>query len=203
LHVESGKVVLAGQWTLAAMLPELPALRQQLASLGPAAAEWDLSALSRLDSAAAMLLWRSWNNAWPAELTVSAVHRQVLARVADLPEALPAPPAEPFRLVEALGRRLLRGMADVHGMVVLLGQLLLDCGHLLRHPGDVPWRELAANIYKSGTQALPVTALVGFLIGITISYLSALQLRSFGADTFIVNILGISIVRELGPVLRG
>jgi hypothetical protein len=48
---------------------------------------------------------------------------------------------------------------------------------------------------------LPVTALVGFLIGVTISYLSALQLKSFGADLFIVNILGISIIRELGPVL--
>ena len=46
-----------------------------------------------------------------------------------------------------------------------------------------------------------MTALVGFLIGITISYLSALQLKSFGADLFIVNILGISIIRELGPVL--
>jgi phospholipid/cholesterol/gamma-HCH transport system permease protein len=48
---------------------------------------------------------------------------------------------------------------------------------------------------------MPVTALVGFLLGVTISYLSALQLKNFGADIFIVNILGISIVRELGPVL--
>lgn len=46
-----------------------------------------------------------------------------------------------------------------------------------------------------------MSALVGFLIGITISYLSALQLKTFGADLFIVNILGISIIRELGPVL--
>jgi phospholipid/cholesterol/gamma-HCH transport system permease protein len=201
LQVESGKVVLAGQWTLAAMLPELPALRQQLASAAAAAASWDLSGLSRLDSAAAVLLWRSWNNAWPAELAVSALHRQVLERVAALPQTLPAPAAERFHLIEALGLLLLRALANLRGMVVLFGQLLLDCAHLLRHPADMPWRELAANVYKSGAQALPVTALVGFLIGITISYLSALQLRSFGADIFIVNILGISIVRELGPVL--
>jgi phospholipid/cholesterol/gamma-HCH transport system permease protein len=65
----------------------------------------------------------------------------------------------------------------------------------------MPWKETAANIYKAGALALPVTGLVGFLIGVTLSYLSALQLRSVGADLFIVNILGISIIRELGPVL--
>ena len=48
---------------------------------------------------------------------------------------------------------------------------------------------------------MPVTALVGFLIGVVLSYLSALQLKQFGADVFIVNILGMGIIRELGPVL--
>ncbi len=80
--------------------------------------------------------------------------------------------------------------------------MLLDCLYLARHPADIPWREFTANVYKAGALALPVTALVGFLIGVTISYLSALQLKSFGADLFIVNILGISIIRELGPSTR-
>jgi len=85
--------------------------------------------------------------------------------------------------------------------VTIYGQMLLDLWHLFRHPSEMPWKEVAANIYKAGALALPVTGLVGFLIGVTISYLSALQLRSVGADLFIVNILGISIIRELGPVL--
>jgi phospholipid/cholesterol/gamma-HCH transport system permease protein len=91
--------------------------------------------------------------------------------------------------------------AELYGVTALFGQLLLDLGHLFHHPGELPWKEFTANVYKAGAQALPVTALVGFLIGVTISYLSALQLRSFGADIFIVNILGMSIIRELGPVL--
>jgi phospholipid/cholesterol/gamma-HCH transport system permease protein len=49
--------------------------------------------------------------------------------------------------------------------------------------------------------ALPITALVGFLIGVVLAYLMAQQLRQFGADIFIVNILGISLIRELGPAL--
>ncbi|WP_265943809.1 ABC transporter permease [Dechloromonas sp. A34] len=201
LQVESGRVVLSGQWTLAAMLPDLAILQEQLAALGRSADTWDLSGVSRLDSAAAVLLWRGWGNAWPATLDISPLHRQVLSRVADLPQEIPGPPVQAFHLLEALGKLLLKALANLRGMIALFGQLLFDLGYLFRYPNDIPWKEIAANVYKSGAQALPVTAMVGFLIGITISYLSALQLKSFGADLFIVNILGISIIRELGPVL--
>jgi phospholipid/cholesterol/gamma-HCH transport system permease protein len=71
LHVESGRVVLSGYWTLAAMLPDLAGLQSQLAAQRSVDVVWDLSALSRLDSAAAVLLWRTWGNAWPARLEIS------------------------------------------------------------------------------------------------------------------------------------
>ena len=201
LHVESGRVVLSGHWTLAAMLPDLTGLQAQLATQRSVDVVWDLSALSRLDSAAAVLLWRTWGNAWPARLEISPLHRQVLERVAELPHEIAMPPALRIHPIEFIGSLLLKAGRNLQGMIALFGQLLLDVAFLFKHPADIPWREFTANIYKSGAQALPVTALVGFLIGITISYLSALQLKSFGADIFIVNILGISIVRELGPVL--
>lgn len=200
LQLESGRVVLTGQWTLAAIMPALPDLQQRLAAASGAKV-WDLSAVGRLDSAAAVLLWRAWQQAWPEELQIASVQRQALERVASQPGILPQLPLSRSNPVAVLGSLLLRALANLRGMVVLLGQLLLDLAHLLRHPGDMPWRELSATIYKAGAQALPVTALVGFLIGVTIAYLSALQLRSLGADLFIVNILGISIIRELGPVL--
>ena len=201
LHVESKRVLLSGHWTLAAMLPDLTGLQAQLATQRSVDVLWDLSALSRLDSAAAVLLWRTWGNAWPARLEISPLHRQVIERVAELPHEIAMPPALRIHPIEFIGSLLLKAGRNLQGMIVLFGQLLLDVAFLFKHPADIPWREFTANIYKSGAQALPVTALVGFLIGITISYLSALQLKSFGADIFIVNILGISIVRELGPVL--
>jgi phospholipid/cholesterol/gamma-HCH transport system permease protein len=64
-----------------------------------------------------------------------------------------------------------------------------------------PWREISASIYRSGAQALPITALVGFLIGIVLAYLSGEQLRNYGANVYVINIVGIGIVRELGPML--
>ena len=60
---------------------------------------------------------------------------------------------------------------------------------------------MSGHLFRIGATALPITALVGFLIGVVLAYLMSLQLRQFGADTFIVNILGISLIRELGPVL--
>ena len=201
LRVESGTVVLSGPWTLAEMLPMLDLLRSGLEAVPASVRHWDLSAVSRLDSAAAVLLWRSWQGAWPASLAIGPLHRQVIARVAELPQEMPPPPVAFVHLPEFLGRQVLKALANLRGLITLFGQLLLDCAYLARYPGQIPWREFSANVYKAGALALPVTALVGFLIGVTISYLSALQLKTFGADVFIVNILGISIIRELGPVL--
>lgn len=201
LQMSEGRAALSGDWTLAALLPQLDHLRRQLEQAGAAPGAWDLSQLERLDSAAAVLLWRSWGHAWPTELTILPLHRRILARVAELPTALPVAASPPFNPLTALGGQVLRFFDNARGMVILFGRIWLDLAYLARHPGEFPWRELSANIYKSGAQALPVAALVGFLIGVTLSYLSALQLQSFGADIFIVNILGISIIRELGPVL--
>jgi phospholipid/cholesterol/gamma-HCH transport system permease protein len=71
----------------------------------------------------------------------------------------------------------------------------------VRHPGRAAWRETSANVYRAGSLALPITALVGFLVGVTLSYLTSRQLKAYGADVFIVNILGIGVWRELGPML--
>ena len=200
LQVEPGSVILSGDWTLAAMLPEIAALQSALAAVPPGR-RWDLSGVGRLDSAAAVALWRCWGKTWPDELEISEMHRAALARVAGLPEVVPAHEKSRRSLLLLAGALVLKALINLRGLVTVFGQFLLDCLYLVRYPRELPLREFSANLYKAGAQALPVTALVGFLIGITISYLSALQLRNFGADLFIVNILGISVIRELGPVL--
>lgn len=91
--------------------------------------------------------------------------------------------------------------AQLVNLVSLLGQLVLDFGYLLVHPADIPVAEISITIYEAGVRALGITALVGFLIGIVLSYLSALQLKTFGAEIYIIDILGLSIIRELGPLL--
>ena len=87
------------------------------------------------------------------------------------------------------------------GFISLLGQLGGAWVFLLTHPREIPLKALSAHLFRAGVSALGITALVGFLIGIVLSYLSAQQLARFGANTFIVDFLGISILRELGPLL--
>jgi phospholipid/cholesterol/gamma-HCH transport system permease protein len=103
--------------------------------------------------------------------------------------------------IAVLGRQEAKLLDNAIGFSALIGYVVLDLLHLITHPGAIPWREVSASIYKAGTRALPVTAIVGFLIGVVVSYLFALTLRTYGAGLYIIDILGISIIRELGPLL--
>jgi phospholipid/cholesterol/gamma-HCH transport system permease protein len=96
---------------------------------------------------------------------------------------------------------LLRGVDHLKGFVRLIGQLTIDLRELARAPHQAPWRDFSGHLYRIGATALPITALVGSLIGVVLAYLTAQQLRQFGADAYIVDILGVALVRELGPML--
>jgi phospholipid/cholesterol/gamma-HCH transport system permease protein len=163
---------------------------------------WDLRELTRLDHTGAQLLWNTWGRQWPDQLALSNGQRSMLERVA----RFTAPDGKPARtslwqLFLKLGEKLWMLWDHAVGLLTLAGQLLLDILTLVRAPKRGPWRDVSGHLYRIGATALPVTALVGFMIGIVLAYLMSRQLRQFGADTFIVNILGIAIIRELGPML--
>lgn len=195
-------VRLQGDWTLRALANRLRSFREQLAGRRDDVA-WSLNGISRLDSFGAALMWHAWGKRWPESIEIPDDMRAVIGRVAASAES-PLPGVPRFNVVDAvivLGSMLLSFRDHALDFTRLLGQLCLDLAYLLRHPAEWPLREISANVYKAGFKAMPVAALVGFLIGVVMSYLSALQLRAFGADIFIVNILGLGIIRELGPVL--
>ncbi|MBS0318265.1 MAG: ABC transporter permease, partial [Proteobacteria bacterium] len=203
--------VLAGRWTAAQLsgagawrqvshlLQGLPAQADPAQAIG-----WDLQPLQQFDHVAAQLLWNHWGRRWPVRLAASADQRAVLERVARFSAEPPPPRARRATLWDEylrLGAAVLEALARVRDMVQMIGQLLLDTIRLVRAPRRGPWRDLSGHLYAMGATALPITALVGFLIGVVLAYLSAQVLRRFGADTFIVDMLGISVIRELGPVL--
>ena len=199
-------MVLQGRWAAADLgdrrhWAQLQAqLRQQAArtDLG-----WDLEGVQWLDHIGAQLLWQQWKGQWPARLKASDSQRSMLTRVAQF-SAAPLPVVPASRLgdtIAALGIAVIAGMGHLRSMVQLIGQLALDLLRLLRAPHRAPWRDVSGHLYSMGALALPITALVGFLIGLVLAYLMSLQLRQFGAEAFIVNILGISLIRELGPLL--
>jgi len=196
-------VVLEGAWSLDAISRAPRGIDAELAALaGNARIVWDLRAIERLDDAGAVLLWRAWGRRLPARIEKRPEHGAVFVQLAAADEPVPVDdPHGALEPVVALGRWLDAIADHGAGLVRLLGQLSIDLLDILLHPGRIPLKEISANVYRTGSQALPVTALVGFLIGVVLSFLSGQQLRMFGADIYIVNLLGIAVIRELGPVL--
>ena len=215
---EGRLVFLRGAWTAANLTSQAAwdGLNAQFDALGgasrPAGAaaradesglgRWSLAQIEKLDYLGAQVLWNQWQHRWPAALEIDPEQRLMLETVEKFTVKPPAPRkatwSEPVR---ALGSRLLGLIDHARGLLRLLGQLVLDLLRLARRPQQGPWRDLSGHLFHFGATALPITALVGFLIGVVLAYLISQQLRQFGADAFIVNILGISLIRELGPVL--
>jgi phospholipid/cholesterol/gamma-HCH transport system permease protein len=163
---------------------------------------WDLRDVKRLDHTGAQVLWNAWGCQWPTQLDTLPTQRALLERVARY--TAPAPKQKRTTLAAyylAYGSRVLHFVDHLHALLLLLGQLMLDALRLLRHPSRGPWRDFSGHLYQIGATALPITALVGFLIGVVLAYLMTRQLKLLGADLFIIDILGLSLIRELGPVL--
>lgn len=195
-------VKFSGNWNLR-NLAIMPDLQQKISRFSLIkGVQWDMDSIDVLDNAAALIIWQAWGERFPEHLQIRPEHRRLLDRWQT--QKTPAVKSADSRS-KLIAGYLYRLFANFFGqlleVVTLLGQLLLDALYLLLHPGEIPWAEISIAIYEAGVRALGITALVGFLIGIVLSYLSALQLKMFGAEIYIINILGLSIIRELGPLL--
>lgn len=195
---------LSGDWNVQALslTGEVQRRRRALQVAG-ALAKWDLSAIERLDTVGAQLLWQQWGQVIPAGAVLSEGQQALFKILAEHPVAAVARASarDWFGWVRAIGQSIFTTLDHGRMLLVLLGSLLFNFVRFLARPLRGPWREISAQVFRTGAQALGITALVGFLIGIVLSYLSAQQLSLFGAGQFIVRLLGVAIVRELGPVL--
>jgi phospholipid/cholesterol/gamma-HCH transport system permease protein len=201
-NAQEACVRLRGEWTAARLAGDgvLDALRGQ--PNRPTEALWDLRGARRLDHMGAQWLWQAWGRQWPSRVEITPGQRSVIERVAQFSRArVETQRTTLWRRFERQGERVWLVWEHLRDFCALVGQLVLSLCRLLRAPRLGPWRDFSGHLYQIGATALPITALVGFLIGVVLAYLTALQLRQFGADAFIVNILGLGLVREIGPVL--
>jgi phospholipid/cholesterol/gamma-HCH transport system permease protein len=198
-------VTASGAWQVKA-LTRPGVLRKINTSLGrlqkSSTLHWDLSGISVLDHIGAQLLWNAWNRKRPANLVLSERHEEFFNRLEQAGKlTLPRPPRQGLFSFSKLGAVLQDRIDHLLGFIALIGQVVTDLGRFALQPQRGPWKEISANVFRIGYQALGITALVGFLIGVVLSYLSAQQLHTFGADIYLVDLLGMSIIRELGPLL--
>ena len=198
------RVRASGAWTFASLKTRRSDLARQLADLErqpPERIAWDLTAVAALDDVGALWLARAVRGALRVE--ASPRHRILLnqAREALQGPGEPRRAPDPLSAVVGIGEMTLEFGRHLRDATIRLGLIVIRAAELMRRPRDLPLRELSAGVFRSGVSALPVTMLVGFLVGIVLTYLSALQLKRYGADLLVINIVGVGVVRELGPML--
>jgi phospholipid/cholesterol/gamma-HCH transport system permease protein len=113
---------------------------------------------------------------------------------------LPAPPPPP-PLVERAGRWGLDVLSNLARSIEFTGEVVLGLRDGLGHPRRIRWRETWLYMQRSGYEALPIVSLISFLMGLITAFQAAVQLRQFGADIYVANLVGLSITRELGPLM--
>ena len=115
--------------------------------------------------------------------------------------AAPAPPPTSAGPLQRLGSLALAAAAPGREVLALLGEMALALLGWLRHPGRVRWRPVLFNIRSAGVDALPIVGLLALLLGVVVAYQSANQLRQYGANIFIVDVVGLSMLREFAPLI--
>jgi phospholipid/cholesterol/gamma-HCH transport system permease protein len=107
----------------------------------------------------------------------------------------------PEHAVEQIGRRTVRSwLIILHGLD-FVGRICMALLRALRSPRRLRPISVARHVYDTGITAIPIVSLIGFLISVILAYMGAQQLRKFGADIFVVDLVTVGVLRELGVLL--
>jgi len=200
----SGRIVATGDWTLASA-PALGERISQLKRQRSASAAVDASGISRLDTmGAGWLLDLAGEKA--AEIAgLDAGRRALVDAVAkaqsEASEKLPPQPSGIIEVLARTGRGVEAMWHDAVALVGFIGLMLATIARVLPNPRR--WRptSLFFHIEQTGLDAVPIVALLSFLVGAVVAFLGATILRDFGASVYTVELIGYSFLREFGVLL--
>lgn len=197
-----------GRWTLdatAAVLGRLDGLRPP----DGAAVRLDLGRLDALDTVGAYLLVRLAERLRGDGHTVAVEgvrpeHAALFAAVRDA-GCPPSPPRQKehpvYDMVERTGANTIDAVKRALDLIGFLGLVTVTFGRLILRPSRLRLTSVLFHIEQTGLNALPILGLLSFLIGVVLAFQGADQLRRFGAELFVVNLLGISVLREIGILM--
>ena len=202
-------LALSGSWTalgIGAIEPHLDALS------APATAEMvvDGANIVALDTAGAWVLLkltRRLGNAGPAVTVrdlrpefarlLAVVAHHVAGQADNPPPAVSPPPTA----LERVGRNSAAAAEQAVAMLGFVGETAVAFARCVAHPSRVRWRVILYNIRSAGFNALPIVGLLSFLLGIVVAYQGADQLRQYGANIFVADLVGLSMLREFAPLI--
>ncbi len=195
---------LTGAWRLADLAQIEPALQ---ALKLPADMVVDASALTQIDSAAALVMLRRLGHegestdfqAWSG---LDESNARILKAVRDaMGNAVGDTPDAGIGFFAQIGRQTAGLAGLLHGHVNFLGATFAALGSLVLRPARLRTRELTVHLEQTGLNAIPVVALVTLLIGVVVAYLLGLQAEKYGANIFVVDGVGIGATREFAPII--
>jgi len=163
--------------------------------------------IEKMDSAGAWLLLHWQKQVEEKGITVQFVHfpkepARLLSLIdKEIQEEIPLPETKKPDWLTTVGMRALRGWNEFCLYLTFIGKLTFEALRVVRQPKHIRWNSIAAVIYRNGYQALPIIFLLSFMIGVVITYQMGLQLKNYGANIYIVDLLGLSILREFGPLI--
>jgi len=108
---------------------------------------------------------------------------------------------KPESTVAQIGRTTIDVKDEAKGILDFFGSMVLAAITLVRHPRAGHWKEVAPLCEKTGADAVPIVLLINFLVGFVMAFQSARQLRMFGANIYVADLVGISLTRELAPLM--
>ena len=203
---ETGRLTLGGALTVA----HATRLHRELQAIGTGAGlHIDLSQVTRFDTAGAWVLaeHRARLQAGGHDCEIVGASAADTALLHTVTEALPKPdtptasrPSLADRL-EVLGRSVAAGIGFLLALTAYLGIFVARLGRALRHPSEFRLTSLVHHCHEVGVKAVPIVSLMAFLIGVVLAFQGSAQLRQFGAEVFVVDLIAISILRELGILL--
>lgn len=202
---ESRSVALSGVLTVRT----LAQFEAQLATLPPQDTRIDLSSVTALDTAGAwaiaILKQRLTEAGCKADVDGADSHQMdLLKTVADAlpekPEVKVKAPSFTDRL-ETAGRAVASGVIFLMELTGFLGIFLARLARAFVHPREFRLTALVHHCQEVGLRAVPIVSLMAFLIGVVLAFQGSAQLRQFGAEVFVVDLIAISILRELGILL--
>lgn len=202
------RVIAGGSWETGA-LSALDGGLRRLAGEPVRFASIDLSAVDSMDTAGAWVLYRTRRDlrarGVAAEFEgVDRSHADILARVekGDVEQTLVRDELHPvIALIAHIGEASLAVFQECASLLSFLGVTVITLGRSIVRPRRIRFTSLVSHIEQVGLNAIPIVGLLSFLIGVVIAYQGAEQLRQFGAQVFTVNLLGISMLREMAILM--
>jgi phospholipid/cholesterol/gamma-HCH transport system permease protein len=191
-------------------LPQVTDLAGRLRTVGAERpVRVDLSGVTRLDTSAAWALSVLKGRLAAAGQGVEIVGAsagaasllETVTKAMPDPEPPPARRPTPLDRLAKLGEQVVGGTGFVLALTGYFGMFLARLARSIRHPGEFRLTALVHHCEDVGFKAVPIVALMAFLIGVVLAFQGSTQLRQFGAEVFVVDLIAISILRELGILL--